>query len=77
MFLGIYNVVIKPFKINIEPISYEGVENSSSMHPNKPGEILLVEVPSLPHNDKVLVSTRRIIYFTLAAGIIFKLQLKF
>ncbi|XP_014292645.1 GPI transamidase component PIG-S [Halyomorpha halys] len=62
--LSIFNVEIKPFKIDIEPISFQAVENSSVIHPSKPGQILLVEVPSLPYNDKVLVSTNRIIYFT-------------
>lgn len=62
--LSIFNVEIKPFKIDIEPISFDAVENSTAIHPTKSGQILLVEVPSLPYNDRVFVSTNRIIYFT-------------
>lgn len=65
--LTIYDVDIKPFKLDIEPITYEMIEKTATIHPNAAGTVLLIEVLSLPQNVKIFVSNHRIAYFTSQA----------
>lgn len=65
--LKIFDVEIKPFKISIEPVTMEAIENATSIHPKIPGQILLVQVPTLPKNAQIMVSNSRIVYFTFKA----------
>ncbi|XP_014242777.1 GPI transamidase component PIG-S isoform X2 [Cimex lectularius] len=60
----IYDLVYTPFKINNEIETYLDIENDERLNNVTYGNILLVEVHHLPQRYKVLVSNKRIIYFT-------------
>ncbi|KAK9511635.1 hypothetical protein O3M35_000257 [Rhynocoris fuscipes] len=60
--LRVFSISLKPLKIDLENVTYEIIEDTTSLHPNE-GDFLLVEVPKFKSDIEILMSNKRIIYF--------------